>query len=191
METKNIVLVGVGGQGTILAAKLLTTGLMEAGYDVKMSEIHGMSQRGGSVSSLVRYGSQVASPVIELGTADIVVAFEKMEALRAVEYLKPDGKLIFNDTEIFPLSVIIGAATYPTDIQVELEKNVSTLRSMKAGQMAEDMGNIKVMNVILLGSLVKAMGLTDINWEEIIEQNVKPQFVDLNIKALKAGMDAV
>ncbi|WKY43136.1 indolepyruvate oxidoreductase subunit beta [Eubacteriaceae bacterium ES2] len=191
METKNIVLVGVGGQGTILAAKLLTTGLMEAGYDVKMSEIHGMSQRGGSVSSLVRYGSAVASPVIELGTADIVVAFEKMEALRAVEYLKPEGKLIFNDTEIFPLSVIIGAASYPNDILAELENSVKTLRSMKAGQMAEEMGNIKVMNVILLGSLVKAMGLTDINWEEIISQNVKPQFVELNIKALKAGMDAV
>jgi len=191
METKNIVLVGVGGQGTILAAKLLTNGLMEAGYDVKMSEIHGMSQRGGSVSSLVRYGSAVASPVIELGTADIVVAFEKMEALRAVEYLKPEGKLIFNDTEIFPLSVIIGKATYPEGIIDELNKNVKTLRAMNAGQMAEDMGNIKVMNVILLGSLVKAMGLTDIDWEKIISQNVKPQFVDLNINALKAGMDAV
>ncbi|WKY46521.1 indolepyruvate oxidoreductase subunit beta [Eubacteriaceae bacterium ES3] len=191
METKNIVLVGVGGQGTILAAKLLTTGLMEAGYDVKMSEIHGMSQRGGSVSSLVRYGSDVASPVIELGSADIVVAFEKMEALRAIDYLKPDGKLILNDTEIFPLSVIIGTAAYPTGILAELEKNVESLRVMKAGEMAEKLGNIKVMNVILLGSLVKAMGLSEINWEDIIKDSVKPQFVELNIKALKAGMEAV
>jgi indolepyruvate ferredoxin oxidoreductase beta subunit len=190
MDTKNIVLVGVGGQGTILAAKLLTTGLMEAGYDVKMSEIHGMSQRGGSVSSLVRYGSEVQSPVIEIGSADIVVAFEKMEGLRSLEYLKPSGKMIVNDTEIFPLSVIIGAAAYPEQIMEEIERNVN-VRLMPATQMAEELGNCKVMNVILLGSIIKSMGLTDINWEAIISQNVKEQFKEINIKALNAGMNAV
>lgn len=191
METKNIVLVGVGGQGTILAAKILTTGLMEAGYDVKMSEIHGMSQRGGSVSSLVRYGESVESPVIEVGSADIVVAFEKMEALRAIDYLKPDGKMIFNDTEIYPLSVIIGANPYPDGILEELKLKVDTLRGMKAGEIAENLGNIKVMNVILLGSLIKLMGLSEIHWKDIIAQTVKPQFIELNLLALQAGMDAV
>ncbi|MBK5243742.1 MAG: indolepyruvate oxidoreductase subunit beta [Eubacteriaceae bacterium] len=190
METKNIVLVGVGGQGTILAAKLLTIGLMEAGYDVKMSEIHGMSQRGGSVSSLVRYGDDVQSPVIEIGTADIVVAFEKLEALRALEYLKPTGKIIVNDTEIYPLSVIIGANAYPEGIIEEIKRKV-TMRVMSATQMAEKLGNKKVMNVILLGSIVKAMGLMDIDWEKILQDNIKKQFIELNIKALNAGMDAV
>lgn len=190
METKNIVLVGVGGQGTILAAKLLTIGLMEAGYDVKMSEIHGMSQRGGSVSSLVRYGDDVQSPVIEIGTADMVVAFEKMEALRSLEYLKPAGKIIVNDTEIYPLSVIIGANAYPEGILEEIE-NKASCRVMTATEMAETLGNKKVMNVILLGSVVKSMGLMDIDWEKIIRDNVKKKFVELNIKALNAGMDAV
>lgn len=190
METKNIVLVGVGGQGTILAAKLLTTGLMEAGYDVKMSEIHGMSQRGGSVSSLVRYGDDVQSPVVEIGSADIVVAFEKMEALRSLEYLKPEGKIIVNDTEIYPLSVIIGSAAYPEGILEEISGKVN-MRVMAATKMAQDLGNIKVMNVILLGSIIKSMGLTEIDWEAIIKANVKEALVDLNVKALKAGMDAL
>lgn len=191
METKNIVLIGVGGQGTILAAKILITGLMEAGYDVKMSEIHGMSQRGGSVSSLVRYGEKVESPVIEVGTADIVVAFEKMEALRAIDYLKADGKIILNDSEIYPLSVIIGTNPYPAGILEELRSKVETVRAMKAGEMAENMGNIKAMNVILLGSLIKLMGLTDIDWQAIIAKLIKPQFLELNLGALQAGMDAV
>jgi len=190
METKNIVLVGVGGQGTILAAKLLTIGLMEAGFDVKMSEIHGMSQRGGSVSSLVRYGDDVQSPVIEIGTADIVVAFEKMEALRSLEYLKSTGKMIVNDTEIYPLSVIIGTNAYPEGILEEIASKV-TMCVMAATEMAEALGNKKVMNVILLGSIVKAMGLMDIDWEKILQDNMKKQFIELNIKALHAGMDAI
>ncbi len=190
MKTKNILLVGVGGQGTITAAKLLTTGLMEAGYDVKMSEIHGMSQRGGSVSSQVRYGDDVQSPVIEMGTADIIVAFEKMEALRYIDFLKEDGKIIVNDTEIWPLPVVIGKATYPEKILETLQEKAD-VRVMNASAMAEEMGNLKVMNVILLGAIIKSMGLQDINWDEIIRNNVKPKFVDLNIKAMAVGMDAV
>ena len=123
--TKSILLVGVGGQGTILASKILTLGLMEAGYDVKMSEIHGMSQRGGSVSSQVRYGDNVASPVIEKGTADMIVAFEKMEALRYLDYLKEDGVLIINDEEIDSMSVITGKEDYPSDVLEEIEKHAS------------------------------------------------------------------
>ncbi|CAK7033277.1 indolepyruvate oxidoreductase subunit beta [Eubacterium sp. AM05-23] len=190
MKTKNILLVGVGGQGTITAAKLLTTGLMEAGYDVKMSEIHGMSQRGGSVSSQVRYGDDVQSPVIEMGTADIIVAFEKMEALRYIDFLKEDGKIIVNDAEIWPLPVVIGKATYPEKILETLQEKAD-VRVMNASAMAEEMGNLKVMNVILLGAIIKSMGLQDINWDEIIRNNVKPKFVDLNIKAMAVGMDAV
>ena len=122
--TKSILLVGVGGQGTILASKILTTGLMEAGYDVKMSEIHGMSQRGGSVSSQVRYGEKVMSPVIEKGKADIIVSFEKMEALRALDYLKPDGVLVVNNEEIPSMSVITGEEEYPEDVLEEIQKHV-------------------------------------------------------------------
>ena len=190
MKTKNILLVGVGGQGTITAAKLLTTGLMEAGYDVKMSEIHGMSQRGGSVSSQVRYGDDVQSPVIEMGTADIIVAFEKMEALRYIDFLKEDGKIIVNDAEIWPLPVVIGKATYPEKI-LEILQEKANVRVMNASALAEEMGNLKVMNVILLGAIIKSMGLQDINWDEIIRNNVKPKFVELNIKAMAVGMDAV
>ena len=183
-------MVGVGGQGTITAAKLLTTGLMEAGYDVKMSEIHGMSQCGGSVSSQVRYGDDVQSPVIEMGTADIIVAFEKMEALRYIDFLKEDGKIIVNDAEIWPLPVVIGKATYPEKILETLQEKAN-VRVMNASALAEEMGNLKVMNVILLGAIIKSMGLQDINWDEIIRNNVKPKFVELNIKAMAVGMDAV
>lgn len=188
--TKSILLVGVGGQGTILASKLLTTGLMEAGYDVKMSEIHGMSQRGGSVSSQVRYGDKVESPVIEIGGADILVSFEKMEALRWLKYLKPDGKVVVNDYRIDSMPILSGKAEYPADVIEELSRKVKT-RVIDAAKQAAELGNSKVMNVILLGAIIKSMGLEKINWEKIIRDNVKPQFIDLNLKALEVGMSLV
>lgn len=184
---KSILLVGVGGQGTILASKLLTLGLMEAGYDVKMSEIHGMSQRGGSVSSQVRYGDKVESPVIELGGADILVSFEKMEALRWLKYLKKDGKVVVNDFEINSMPILSGKVDYPTEILEELSSKVQTT-VIDAAKQATELGNPKVMNVILLGTTIKAMGLEDIDWEKIIRDNVKPQFVELNLKAIEVGM---
>lgn len=187
---KSILLVGVGGQGTILASKLLTTGLMEAGYDVKMSEIHGMSQRGGSVSSQVRYGHKVESPVIELGGADILVSFEKMEALRWLEYLKLDGKVVVNNHEIGPVSVLSGKLDYPEGILEELSEKAKTI-VVDAAKHARELGNSKVMNVILLGSTVKSMGLDNIDWEKIIRENVKEKFVDINIRAFKLGMDLI
>lgn len=190
METKNILLSGVGGQGTITAAKLLTTGLMEEGYDVKMSEIHGMSQRGGTVISQVRYGDEVQSPVIEKGTADIIVAFELMEAMRYLDYLKKDGKLVVNDTTIWPLPVVIGATKYPEDILDSLKDKVDT-SVIEASEEAEKLGNNKVMNVILLGAIVKSMDLTHINWEKIIEENIKPNFVEQNKIAFQRGIDLV
>ena len=188
--TKSILLVGVGGQGTILASKLLTTGLMEAGYDVKMSEIHGMSQRGGSVSSQVRFGEKVDSPVIEIGGADILISFEKMEALRWLEYLKAEGKVVVNNYEIKPMSVLSGKVDYNKNILDELNDKADTI-VVDAGEKAKELGNEKVMNVILLGSIVKLMDLGDINWEKIIEENVKSKFIEINKKALKLGMDLV
>lgn len=188
--TKSVLLVGVGGQGTILASKLLTTGLMEAGYDVKMSEIHGMSQRGGSVSSQVRYGEKVYSPVIEIGGADILVSFEKMETLRWVNFLKPEGKIIYNNYRMDSMPVLTGKAQYLEDeIDEELERLNAI--SLDAADKASELGNAKIMNVILLGSLVRSMKLEHINWEKIIKDNVKEKFVDINIKALKEGMNLV
>lgn len=187
---KSIMLVGVGGQGTILASKLLTTGLMNAGYDVKMSEIHGMSQRGGSVSSQVRYGEKVYSPVIEIGGADILVSFEKMEALRWLEYLKPEGKIVVNNYRIDSMPILTGKATYyEKEIEDELKRLNATI--INAENKAKEMGNTKVMNIILLGALIKSMELEGIDWESIIRENVKDKFVDVNLQALKNGMEMV
>lgn len=188
--TKSILLVGVGGQGTILASKLLTIGLMESGYDVKMSEIHGMSQRGGSVSSQVRYGEKVYSPVIEKGGADILVSFEKMEALRWLDYLKKDGKIITNNYKIKSMPIITGKAKYlEEEINDELRKVGAKL--IDASKHAINLGNQKTMNIILLGSLVKSMNLEHIDWNKIISNNVKKEFVDINIEAFKVGMNLV
>jgi len=188
--TKNILLVGVGGQGTILASKLLTIGLMQAGHDVKMSEIHGMSQRGGSVSSQVRYGDAVASPVIEKGGADILVSFEKMEALRWLEYLKVGGKVVVNDYEIQPMPVLMGSAEYSSGILDEL-KRAADVTVVEASREAEALGNPKVMNIILLGTIIPLMGLSDIDWETIVRENVKPAFIDVNLAAIRRGMEMV
>lgn len=186
--TRSILLVGVGGQGTILASKLLTMGLMEFGYDVKMSEIHGMSQRGGAVSSQIRYGENVYSPVIERGGADILVAFEKMEALRWLKYLKADGKLVVNNFRIDSMTVLTGKAEYPEE---EIDKELKRLDAniINAADKALELGNQKIMNIILLGSIVKVMDLEDIDWEKIIRDNVKKSYVDININAFYQGMN--
>ena len=188
--TKSILLVGVGGQGTILASKLLTIGLMKQGYDVKMSEIHGMSQRGGSVSSQIRYGEEVFSPVIEKGAADLLVSFEKMEALRWLEYLMPGGKIVVNDHEINPMPVIMGSQEYSENLLEEISKAAPT-KVINATEEADKLGNGKVMNMILLGATVKLMGLENIDWKKIIKENVKSSFFDMNIKAFARGMELV
>jgi len=190
-DTKSILLVGVGGQGTILASKLLTLGLMAKGYDVKMSEIHGMAQRGGSVSSQVRYGEEVQSPVIELGDADILVSFEKMEALRWLEYLKPSGSVVVNDAQIDSTPILTGEAAYPQDVIEEIEKTGVPVTVLDATAAALALGNPKVMNVILLGATVKSMALTDIDWETIVRENVPAKLADLNVEALRTGMGLV
>lgn len=187
--TKSILLVGVGGQGTITAAKLLTTGLLEAGCDVKMSEIHGMSQRGGTVSSHVRYNAEgeVCSPVIGGQAADILVSFEQMEALRWIDYVKPDGAIVTSMEKIDCQSVLSGRTPYPEDIVGELRKVNNKVIAIDASAEANKLGNSKVANVILLGMIVKYMGLEHIDWVKIIRENVKEKFVDMNIQALELG----
>ena len=189
-EIKNILLVGVGGQGTILASKILSTALVNAGYDVKMSEVHGMAQRGGSVTTQIRYGDKVYSPIIGRGEADVMVCFEKMEALRWIEYVKPTGKMVINDHEIPSAPILVGKAEYPQGVIEEVGKKLD-VSVVKAAEIARGLGNSKTMNVVLLGSLVKALGLQDMDWDEIIKANVKKGFEELNIKAFHAGMDAL
>jgi indolepyruvate ferredoxin oxidoreductase beta subunit len=188
-EVKNILLVGVGGQGTILASKILTSGLMKAGYDVKMSEIHGMSQRGGSVSTQVRYGDKVYSPIVGKGSADVIVAFEEMEALRWLDHLKIGGTMVINDFQIQPVPVNLGKAEYPKGI-IEHLKGICDVKAFKAAEIATELGNPKAMNIVLLGALIKSMdGLDEIDWDAEIEANVKPKFIDLNKKAFHAGYE--
>jgi len=187
---KSILLVGVGGQGTILVSNILTQGLIEAGYDVKMSEVHGMAQRGGSVSTQVRYGEKVFSPIIGRGSADILVAFEKMEAVRYAEYLKPEGIAVINDYEIAPMPVASGAAEYPQGCVEAMEKAFKTI-SFDAAGIAAKVGNPKTMNVVLLGAMIKAFGMTDIDWERILRSQLPPKLLDVNLAAFHAGMEAV
>ncbi len=189
-EVRNILLVGVGGQGTILASKILSEGLAQAGYDVKMSEIHGMSQRGGNVSTQIRFGEKVYSPIVGKGEADVIVAFEKMEALRWIEYLKKGGKMVINDFEIPSVPIQQGVAKYPEGILDELVHKAK-VSVFKAGEIAAQLGNSKTMNVVLLGALIKAMDIPGIDWEEVIKSNVKKGFEEINIKAFRAGAEQV
>lgn len=189
-DVKNILLVGVGGQGTILVSKIMTSALVEAGYDVKMSEVHGMAQRGGSVSTQVRYGKKVYSPIIGKGQADIMVSFETMEALRWLEYLKPNGKVVVNDYQIPSAPILAGKNDYPQGV-LEIIKSKAQISVIKAAEIAKQIGNPRTMNIVLLGALVKGMQFKDVDWDTAILNNVKPAFVDINIKAFNAGMEAV
>ncbi|MBR5474546.1 MAG: indolepyruvate oxidoreductase subunit beta [Lachnospiraceae bacterium] len=189
-QVKNLVLCGVGGQGTILASKILSTALVDAGYDVKMSEIHGMSQRGGSVTTQVRYGKEVCSPIIGMGSADILVAFEAMEAMRYLDNLKPDGTVVVNDYNIPTATTLAGSQVYPEGV-IEKVKAVANTKVMDAAAIAQELGNPKCMNIVLLGALVKVMGLEALDWKKAVAACVKPAFVEINEKALEAGMKAV
>ncbi|AIO18164.1 indolepyruvate oxidoreductase subunit beta [Candidatus Izimaplasma bacterium HR1] len=187
---KNVKLVGVGGQGTILAAKVLVTALINAEYDVKMSEIHGMSQRGGSVSSEIRFGDKVYSPVIEKGHVDYLVSFELMEAARSINYMKDTGVLLINDHKINSMVTLNGKVQYPQNIVEELSKQVDTTL-ISATEKAIELGNAKAMNIIMLGALVKKMKLEELDFISAIKENVKPKFIDLNIAAFTLGLKLV
>lgn len=189
-QVTNILLVGVGGQGTILVGKILSAGLIKAGYDVKMSEVHGMSQRGGSVSTQVRFGKKVYSPIMGKGEADILVSFEVMEAWRWMEFLKPEGKVVINDYRIPSAPILSGKTDYPEGVIAGIDAGADTL-VIRAAEIAEQVGNPRTMNIVLFGVLVQSIGLTGIDWESVIRENVKPALVEVNLKALKAGMEAV
>ncbi|MEA4812458.1 MAG: indolepyruvate oxidoreductase subunit beta [Anaerolineaceae bacterium] len=191
MRTKNILLTGVGGQGTILASKLLTLGLMSQGLDVKMSEVHGMSQREGPVLTHVRFGEKVYSPVVEKGKGDIMIGFEELEVLRNLDYLRDDGEgiVVLNTVKVNPIGVQAGTDKYPQNVEALIRKKTKHLIVVDATAKAKNLGSPKVMNIILLGAIIKYMQLQDINWEKIIEENVKKAFVDINKKALRLGME--
>lgn len=190
-DTKNILLTGIGGQGTITASKLLTIGLMSVGYDVKMSEVHGMSQREGQVLTHLRYGEKVYSPVVSLGCADIIVGFEELEVLRNIDYLKEGGTVVLNTARFNPIGVLSGKDNYPQNTEKLIKEKAEKFYSFDATEEANKLGNSKVMNIILLGTIVKNMNLENIDWDSIIENNVKPNFVELNKKAIRIGMDLV
>ena len=190
METKNIMIVGVGGQGSLLASKLLGRLLLTRGYDIKVSEVHGMSQRGGSVVTYVRFGDKVYSPVIDKGQADYIVSFELLEAARWTEYLKPDGKIIVNTQQINPMPVIIGAAEYPQGLVGKMVAAGLQVDAFDALTLAEQAGSPKAVNIVLMGYLSKNFDFTEVEWMEAIEQSVPAKFLELNKAAFTLGRNA-
>ncbi len=182
----NVMIVGVGGQGTLLASRILGNVVIEMGYDVKVSEVHGMSQRGGSVVTYVKYGDKVYSPIIDKGEADIVLAFEMLEAYRALPYVKTTGRIIANTQEINPMPVIIGAAEYPKDIASKLFSKVLTT-FVDAKSLAKEAGNIKAVNVVLLGVMAKNMDISYDTWIEVIKKTVPQKLLEVNLKAFDLG----
>ncbi|HRW92710.1 MAG TPA: indolepyruvate oxidoreductase subunit beta [Thermotogota bacterium] len=188
-DVVNVLLAGVGGQGIILASKILSTVLLESGYHVKMSEVHGMAQRGGAVTTQVRFGEQVSSPIVGHGHVDILVAFEKMEAARWVSHVKEGGKLVVNDFEFASAPILTGARQYPTGILEHLSGKVET-HVIPASRIARELGNVRVQNIVLLGALVRALELERLDWERGIEQQVKSAFRQINLLAFEKGRSA-
>lgn len=187
-ETKNIMIVGVGGQGTLLTSRILGGITVEAGYDVKLSEVHGMAQRGGSVVTYVRYGEKVAEPIVEEGQADVLIAFERLEALRYAHFLKKDGVIIVNDQRIDPMPVVTGVAKYPDGIIEELSKKYRVV-SVDAMDEAIKMGNSRVFNVIILGIAAKNMDFPKEQWIEVIKKTVPQKTIDINVAAFEKGYE--
>lgn len=187
--TKNIMIVGVGGQGSLLASKLLGHLLLSEGYDVKVSEVHGMSQRGGSVVTYVRFGEKVYSPIIDKGEADFIVSFEKLEAARYIEYLKPDGRIVVNTQQIDPMPVITGAVEYPQDLVKKIEDKGIKVDAMDCLTLAEEAGSAKAVNLVLMGRLSKYFDMSEEKWIKAIEECVPAKFVEMNKKAFKLGRD--
>ena len=187
MQTKNIMIVGVGGQGSLLASKLLGKLLLTKGYDIKVSEVHGMSQRGGSVVTYVRFGDKVYSPIIDCGEADFIVSFELLEAARYTEYLRPEGRIITNTQKINPMPVIIGAATYPEALVEKMEAAGISIDAIDALSLAEKAGSAKAVNLVLLGRLSKYFDFSEEEWMEAIEKSVPAKFLELNKTAFLLG----
>ncbi|HIS78596.1 indolepyruvate oxidoreductase subunit beta [Anaeromassilibacillus sp. An200] len=189
-SVKSVLIVGVGGQGTLLASRLLGSAMMDLGYDVKVSEVHGMSQRGGSVETYVRYGEKVYSPVIDPGEADIVLAFEQLEAARFLPFLKKGGVVVTNTQKIDPMPVVTGAAQYPQGLLEAIEGQGARLLALDALSLAEQAGSVKAVNVVLIGAMAKSLGTEKEIWLKTIEKTVPPKFVEMNKKAFTLGYEA-
>lgn len=190
MQTTSIMIVGVGGQGSLLASKLLGRLLVDEGYDVKVSEVHGMSQRGGSVVTYVRFGEKVYSPIVTEGEADIIISFEKLEAGRYAKFLKKDGKIIVNTQQIDPMPVIIGAASYPENVLDELTAKGLQIEALDALSLAETAGSSKAVNIVLMGKAAKYFDIPYKKWISAIENTVAPKFIEMNKKAFDLGFNS-
>ena len=185
-NTKNIMIVGVGGQGTLLASRILGNAVISEGYDVKVSEVHGMSQRGGSVVTYVKYGDKVFSPIIDRGEADMILAIEKLEAARALPYLKEGGTVILNDREIAPMPVITGAAEYPDGLVADIAAKAKVI-AIDALSLSLEAGSAKAVNVVLIGVLARSSDISKEVWIQTIKDTVPAKFLDLNLKAFELG----
>ena len=190
-KTQNILIAGVGGQGTLLTSRILAQVLLQMGYDVKVSEVHGMAQRGGSVVTQVRYGEKVYSPIIKKGDADILMAFEKLEAARWADYINPDGLVIINNERVDPLPVISGKAQYPQDIDQQIKKTIPNTIIIDAAEIAAKCGNIKSANVVMVGMLAKAMDLPVALMEQAIKESVPSKAIDINLNAFTEGYTSI
>ena len=189
-QVKSVMIVGVGGQGTLLASKILGNVLLSQGYDVKVSEVHGMSQRGGSVVTYVKFGDKVYSPIVEVGEADAILSFESLEAARWLPYLKQEGKLIVNTQQIAPMPVVTGAMAYPQGILEKLGEKGVDLLALDALALAEEAGSPKAVNVVLMGVLSALLDIPEQAWQQALEQCVPPKFLELNKKAFALGRSA-
>ena len=187
METKNVIIVGVGGQGSLLASKILGHLLLSQGYDVKVSEVHGMSQRGGSVITYVRFGDKVFSPVVDKGEADFIVSFEILETARWLSYLKVGGQIVTNTQQIDPMPVITGAATYPENLVEKMKSKNIKVDAMNCLELAQKAGSAKAVNIVLLGRLSHYFDIPEDAWQKSLEANVPPKFLELNKKAFEFG----
>lgn len=187
MDTKSIMIVGVGGQGTLLASRLLGAALLSEGYDVKVSEVHGMSQRGGSVVTYVKYGDKVASPIVQKGQADLILAFEQLEAARWLPFLKTDGTIIANTQQIDPMPVVIGSAVYPEGVLDAVRKTGAKLTEIDALSLAVKAGSPKAVNVVLIGVMASHMDIARDVWENAIRATVPEKFLEMNLKAFEYG----
>jgi indolepyruvate ferredoxin oxidoreductase beta subunit len=190
-ETTSVVLVGVGGQGILLGSEIVAKAAMNAGFDVKTNEVHGMAQRGGSVVAQIRYGKEVHSPLVAEGTAKVLGSFEQVEAIRFAHYLAPDGLAVVSSQMIVPVTVSMGASKYPTDTEARLKAVFPKLAYLDASKIALELGTVKAANVVILGAISQGLDLPTDAWEKAIVSSVKEQFRDLNLKAFAAGRQAV
>ena len=189
-NVKSVMIVGVGGQGTLLASRVLGSAMLSQGVDVKVSEVHGMSQRGGSVVTYVRYGDKMYSPIIAQGEADVLLAFEALEAARYLPWLKPEGTVVVNTQQMDPMPVVTGVAEYPKDILGKVREQGVKVVALDALGMAEEAGSSKAVNVVLIGAMAKKLDLPKEVWIDTIKETVPSKFIDMNLKAFELGYNA-